>query len=86
VLKDRIEDVILLNTELKKEYIEDKHCILDVRAITDRGKIEGIKEGLKEGSISIAKKLISIGLSEENIIKATGLSKDEIKRIKEKIH
>ncbi len=34
VLKDRIEDVILLNTELKKEYIEDKHGILDVRAIT----------------------------------------------------
>lgn len=37
VLKDRIEDVILLNTELKKEYIEDKHGILDVRAITDKG-------------------------------------------------
>lgn len=37
VLKDWIEDVTLLNTELKKEYVEDKHGILDVRAITDKG-------------------------------------------------
>lgn len=37
VLKDRIDDVVLLNTELKREYLEDKHGILDVRAITDNG-------------------------------------------------
>ncbi|MBC8061306.1 MAG: PD-(D/E)XK nuclease family transposase [Clostridiaceae bacterium] len=37
VLRDKIEDVELLNTELKKEYLEDKHGILDVRAITDKG-------------------------------------------------
>jgi predicted transposase/invertase (TIGR01784 family) len=37
VLKDRIEDLVLLNTELKKEYIEDKYGILDVGAVTNKG-------------------------------------------------
>ena len=37
VLKERIKFISLLNTELKKEFIEDKHGILDVRAVTDAG-------------------------------------------------
>lgn len=37
VLKDEIIDVTLINTELKREHIQDKQGILDVRAVTDRG-------------------------------------------------
>ena len=37
VLNEKIEHISLLNTELKREFIEDKHGILDVRAVTDKG-------------------------------------------------
>jgi len=37
VLEEKINDVELLNTELKKEHAQDKHGILDVKAKTDQG-------------------------------------------------
>jgi len=37
VLEENIKDVELLNTELKKEHIQDKHGILDIKAKTDQG-------------------------------------------------
>jgi predicted transposase/invertase (TIGR01784 family) len=85
-----ILQVMSKDKEARALYLAREMAIHDeatrIEEAEERGKIEGIKEGLKEGSISIAKNLISIGLSEEDIIKATGLSKDEIKRIKEKNH
>ena len=44
----------------------------------DAGVIKGKEEGAKERELTIAKNLLSIGLSKENIKKATGLSSQEI--------
>lgn len=44
----------------------------------DNGVIKGKEEGAKERELTIAKNLLSIGLSKENIKKATGLSSQEI--------
>ena len=44
----------------------------------DNGIIKGKEEGAKERELSIAKNLLSIGLSKENIMKATGLNSQEI--------
>ena len=41
----------------------------------------GIKRGFKEKAVEIAKNLIKIGLSEDQIVESTGLSKEEIKNL-----
>lgn len=42
------------------------------------GRAEGIVEGRKEEKKSIAQKLVSLGMSTEDIVKATGLSASEV--------
>ena len=45
------------------------------------GKAEGLEEGAKAKEIEIAKNLLNMGISKENIIKATGLSEEEINNL-----
>ena len=47
-----------------------------------KGKAEGIKEGEEKGKIETAKNLLALGVSIDIIIKATGLTKEEIDKIK----
>ena len=42
---------------------------------------EGIAQGFTDGIMQTAKKLLEIGLSIENIAKATGLSREEIEKL-----
>lgn len=46
-----------------------------------QGKIEGKIEGKEEGKIEIAKKLISMGIGIQQVIEATGLSEQQIKKL-----
>ena len=41
------------------------------------------EEGKKEGKIEIVKNLLDVGVELDKIVKASGLSKEEIKKIKE---
>ena len=50
------------------------------RTCRRRSKTEN-QNGLAEGKIEIAKNLINIGMKVEDIIKVTGLSKEEIEKI-----
>ena len=45
------------------------------------GMKEGISQGIREGSINTARNLIAMGLSIENIAKATGLTNEEIEKL-----
>ena len=86
------------NNEIKKAYSilqimskdKDARALYLARemAIHDEAtRIEEAEErGKKEGSINIAKNLINIGLSEEAIIKATGLNKEEVEKLKKDLH
>ncbi len=47
------------------------------------GRAEGRVEGRKEEKIEIAKNLLSLNMTTENISKATGLSKEEIEQLRE---
>ena len=47
----------------------------------EAGKAEGLEEGAKAKEIEIAKNLLNMGISKENIIKATGLSEEEINNL-----
>lgn len=46
------------------------------------GKKEGIEKGIETRNIEIAKNLLQMNMSEEDIIKATGLSKEELENLK----
>ena len=48
----------------------------------ESGREEGREEGLKEGQSKIAMNLIRLGASCEIIVQATGLSEEEISRLK----
>jgi predicted transposase/invertase (TIGR01784 family) len=45
------------------------------------GKLEGRLEGRLEGKLEIAKSAKTMGLTTEDIIKLTGLSKEDIERL-----
>ena len=48
----------------------------------EEGRKEGKEEGLKEGQSKIAMNLIRLGTSCEIIVQATGLSEEEVSRLK----
>ena len=72
--------------ELREKAIMDEKDIF--RAGEDKGMKEGIKEGIKEGerkkTIEIAKELLNMNLSIEQIIQATGLEKEKIEEIRKR--
>ena len=47
-----------------------------------KGKAEGLSEGEAKKSLEIAKKMLVMGLSTEQIAQATGLSEEEIIKLK----
>ena len=46
-----------------------------------RGRMEGIREGIREGIVETARNLINMGMSYEDIVKATGLSIEVIEKL-----
>lgn len=62
-------------------YEEDQRKIRNTELLEARE--EGLKEGLKEQAIAIAKNLINIGMPLLDISKATGLSIEKIEKLKE---
>ena len=44
------------------------------------GRKEGLVEGLAKGRAEVARNLLNMGMSVEDISKATGISKDEIEQ------
>ena len=48
----------------------------------EKGIVKGIEKGRKEGIINTAKNLITMNIPIENIAKATGLTQEEIAKLK----
>ena len=57
-----------------------------IREGIEKGIREGMEKGKKEGKIETAKNLLSMGMSIEVIIKATGLSEDEVNQLKDNMN
>ena len=55
-----------------------------------KGKEQGVKEGILEGKKqereTVAKNLLSLGMDNEFVIKATGLDKSDIEKLKTTLH
>ena len=48
---------------------------------TQKGKIQGIEEGMEKEKIEIAKNMLKEGLPIDMVSKLTGLSENEVKRL-----
>lgn len=63
----------------------DNPAYRDIKNSTDTAKEEGWKEGWKEGiakeKLATAKRLLGMGLTQEQVAKGTGLSIEEIERL-----
>ena len=66
---------LIRNTELAKAREEGKL----------EGKLEGMKLGSKEAKIDVAKSLIKIGLTNEQIVEATKISIEEINILRKEV-
>ena len=66
-------------TELREKYRRDQHAIM--LAGYDKGLKAGIEEGSTKTKREIAKELLKLGITAEQIIKVTGLTKDEINEL-----
>lgn len=89
---ERLES-ISSNPEKKKEYEESLNAIRDWDAVLEyadktgreEGRVEGKAEGERVKAVEIAEKLSKRGLSIEDIMEDTGLSREEVEAIQKKI-
>ena len=68
-----------------KERIDAEFRAYRERGLRDGRKIGeriGRQNGIKEEKLEIAKNLLNMGYSKEEIMRATGITKEEIKKIK----
>ena len=72
-----------LDSKVRREFMLLEARLLDERREAKaEGKAEGIAEGKIEEKTAIAKRLLSMGLSVQDIVKATTLSIEQIGAIK----
>ncbi len=62
------------------KYYRDLKNSLD--SAKEEGVIEGIEKGIEKGKVEVAKNLIENNVSIEIIMKSTGLTKEQIERLK----
>ena len=78
--KEELEKINQNAREKELARLRMKH-IMDTKAVQRYGFKEGEKSGIKKGKNEIAKNLLKMGLSIEQIIEATGLTKEELEKI-----
>jgi len=76
--KEKVENMI----ESVTQKISKKWYTIGVEEGIEKGKEEGIEQGKLEEARNIARNLIKLGLEDEYIEKATGLSVEEIIKLK----
>lgn len=81
----KIIDEMSMDEKEWELYQSRKMAIMDyntgIREAKEEGKREGIKKGERKKQIEIAKELLKLGMSIENIQKATKLTIEEIKKL-----
>jgi len=79
---------------VREEYFARRKAVLDEKAAVreaelrlreaiQKGKVEGRAEGKAEGKAEVAKNLLELGMEISKIAKATGMTEDEVKVLKD---
>lgn len=69
--------------EQLKEYEDSLKAYRDVKNSIDTALEKGREEGMAEEKLSTARRLLSMGLSEEQVSAATELPLEEIRKLRE---
>jgi len=84
-----VEKYISADEELALKYYRDLKNSFDtareegeIEGIL-KGKLEGEIEGIYKGKLEVARNMLSLGISIETIIQATGLSEEEINHLRD---
>ena len=68
----------------REERIKYDHALKQYRdtiAVMEGQKLEGLKEGIKEGTLQSARNFKLLGVDTDTIAKATGLTIEEVERL-----
>jgi predicted transposase/invertase (TIGR01784 family) len=74
-------EIAKLKPEDMKAYEESLKVYRDNYSILETAKNEGKVEGIEEGKLEVAKKMLKEGLSFDLIAKVTGLSKEQLENL-----
>ena len=86
-LKEAVEKLDRISEDEKMQRIIElrEKAIRDEHAIYAKGLDDGVEKGAREKQIEIAKSMLKENMDIEIIIKITGLTKEEIEKLKEKL-
>ena len=86
-LLENIINQLNLKIRGKNNLTEEEIPEIDLKKTVEEGKKEGVIEGRKEGKIKgkqeVALELLKQGIDIDIIIKSTGLTKEQVERLKE---
>ena len=87
-LKERIFTKLFEEAEIAKfsqqelrEYEDSLKAYRDIKNSIDTAKEEGREEGIAKEKLATAKRLLGMGLTQEQVAKGTGLSIEDIERL-----
>lgn len=85
-LKDAVEKLNKISEDEKMQRIIElrEKAIRDEHAIYEKGVNDGVEKGSKEKELQIAKNMLKKGIKESDIKEITGLTKEEIEKLKRK--
>ncbi len=56
-------------------------ALSDEKSMIEGARAEGLREGLREGKQEMARELLALGVDMSTIVKASGLSEEEIRKL-----
>lgn len=89
---DKIEKAYSLLQIMSKDkearmlYNAREAALHDEATRIKEAKEEGLKEGRIKEKMEVAKKLLSMGIDVLTVIKVTGLSREDVEKIKDSMH
>lgn len=69
--------------QARQRYIDRQKFLWDEASMIEGAREEGLKKGEAESKRKIALNMLTLGLDQETIVKATGLTSAELKAIQE---
>jgi hypothetical protein len=71
-------------------FDEEENLRMNCEAYEKKGRLEGLAEGLSEGrrlqNVEVARRLVSMGMSAEDVSEATGMTLEEVLRLRRGRH